>query len=825
MGNSEGINKKVIVVILIIVLLLGTIMMINIFNKSDDTTKDNNENNISNTTNTKDNKQIDINSIENTNSIEDNEATIENGNTEDGLIVVTNQFSSSEQGNKNGLIKVNVNGYKGDSYIPSNNTDNPNINKKPVTIIDNQTDKTAPNINISYSKQDTTNENIIVTLRFNEQVRDVTNGYILAEDKMSAYKEYKENTSEEVRVYDLVGNEATTKIEIKNIDKVKPQVAKVSDSIFVSKKIQTKLTIADNESGINLNGCKYKIDNKEEMKDESNYTKITDLTSLIEKTVNNDGVYYLHVISMDNAGNVRKDTIKLIVDTVMPTLHIKYSNTAITNKDVVVTITSNKEMQEVSGWKSNKTKTVFTKTYSKNVDEEVEFTDLVGRKIKAHIRINNIDKVEPVEPKLSQNVFNTRPIDNSKNIDITLTANISDNEGGSGLNLSKCKYILNQSKDTPSNFNSAATFTKQDQTLHFTIKENSTYYLHIQLVDNAGNERVTTQTIISDTLNPVVTREYNIKEHTNKNVIVTIKSNETLKGTEGWEVYDNGKTLRKEFNKNIGRTIYTFYDLGGNPVSVDVTISNIDQDKPNDSVINKNTFNTKEFDVVTRISDVGFGLNLEECKYILSSNEKANFDGAAIFKNANETLKLKVEKDGVYYLHTFLKDEVGNEKITTHKITIDSTKPELEVSYSNTQTTNENVTVTIKANEEIQAVSGWTLSSDKKQLTKTFSSNTNTNITVKDIAGNVTETKVVINNIDKTNPEVEIKYSTTSQTIDPVTVTIKANEKVQGIEGWTLSDDETTLTKVFDENDTQTVTIRDIAGNTITKSIVVANII
>lgn len=274
------------------------------------------------------------------------------------------------------------------------------------------------------------------------------------------------------------------------------------------------------------------------------------------------------------------------------------------------------------------------------------------------------------------------------------------------------------------------------------IPSNNTYN------PNINKKPVTVIDNQTDKIAPNINVSYSKQDITNKNVIVTIKSNETLKGTEGWEVYDNGKTLRKEFNKNIGRTIYTFYDLGGNPVSVDVTISNIDQDKPNDSVINKNIFNTKEFDVVTRISDIGFGLNLEECKYVLSSNEKANFDGATTFKNANETLKLKVEKDGIYYLHTFLKDEVGNEKVTTHKITIDSTKPDLEVSYSNTQITNENVTVTIKA-----------------------------------------------------------------------------NEKIQGIEGWVSSDDETTLTKVFDENDTQTVTIRDIAGNTITRSIVVANII
>ena len=821
MGNSEETKRKVIILVIIIVLLLGTIMMIKLFSK--DNKK--NENNVINTNTTNTNDLYDNTIIENTIEDEnlDTEAEI-SSESEDDLIIVTNQFSNAEENNKGGLIKVNTSGYRGDTLIATGNTNNPNLNKKPVKVVEDTSDKIAPNVTVDYSKKDMTNENVIITLRFNEPVSNITNGYTLSGDRLSAYKEYKENTSEEVKIYDLSGNEVISKIEINNIDKISPQKVQVSDTLFASHTIQTKITIADNESGINLKGCKYKIDNEEEIKDNEGYTSITDLTSLVEKTVTDDGTYYLHVISMDNAGNTKKDTIKLTVDTIMPTLNIKYSNTVITNKDVVVTITANKEMKAVTGWKSNKTNTIFTKTYTKNVDEEVEFTDLVGRTIKAHIKISDIDKTQPNEPKLSQNVFNIKPIDNSKNIDITLVATLSDNENGSGLNLSKCKYVLNQDQDAPSNFNSANTFTKTEQTLYFNIKENSTYYLHTLLVDNAGNERITSQTIISDTLNPVVTREYNIKEHTNKNVVVTIKSNETLKGTDGWEVYDEGKTLRREYNKNINRTIYTFYDLAGNPVSVDVTISNIDQEAPNDSVINANLFNTKEFNVVTKISDVGFGLNLNECKYILTSNEKANFDGALSFTNTNETLNLKVQNDGVYYLHTLLKDEVGNEKITTHKITIDSTKPELDVSYSNTQMTNENVTVTIKANEEIQAISGWNLSSDKKQLTKTFTTNTETVISIKDVAGNVSEANITIKNIDKTNPTVEVTYSTTSQTIEPVTVTVKANEKIQSIEGWTLSEDETTLTKVFDENDTQTITIRDIAGNKITQSIVVANI-
>ena len=817
MKNSEGINNKIFIVILIIVLLLGTIMAINLFNKNENE-ESNITNNISNTTDNNQNENI---LVENSVVIE-SETIPDLEDEEENLVIVTSEYSTSKHNSGKGFIKVVTSGYIGDYYEPTEKENNDtNINEP---VVEETADKTAPNVTVIYSKENITNENVVVNLKFNEKVSEINNGYILSEDGMSATKEYKENTSEEVKVYDLAKNASVAKVEIKNIDKEKPQTAKVSDIVFASKKIQTKITIEDHESGINLNGCKYKIDTEKEMKDKSNYIAITDLNSLVEKTVEEDGIYYLHVISMDNAGNTKEDTIELIVDTVMSTLNIKYSNTAITNKDVVVTITSNKEMQDIDGWKSNKDNTIFTKTYTENVDEEVEFIDTVGRKIKAKIKITNIDKKEPTEPKLSQIIFNTKPVDNSKNIDITLVATLSDNENGSGLDLSKCKYILNQNQETPTNFNSANTFTKLEQTLYFTIRENSTYYLHIQLVDYAGNEKVTTQTIISDTLNPVLTREYSLKDNTNENVVVTIKSNEVLKGTEGWEVFDNGKTLRKEFNQNIGRTIYTFYDLAGNPVSVDVTISNIDQVAPNDSEINKDLLNSLEFDIVTKISDEGFGLDLNKCKYILDTNEIANFDEATTFKNENETLNFKVETDGIYYLHTLLKDKVGNEKVTTHEITVDATKAELEVKYSNVQITNENVTVTIKSNEEIQAVSGWTLSSDKKQLTKTFTANTNSTVEIKDIAGNITECKVIIENIDKVNPKVEVIYSTTSQTIEPVEVKIKANEKIQSIEGWTLSEDGTTLTKVFDENDSQTVTIRDIAGNTITTSIVVANI-
>ena len=80
--------------------------------------------------------------------------------------------------------------------------------------------------------------------------------------------------------------------------------------------------------------------------------------------------------------------------------------------------------------------------------------------------------------------------------------------------------------------------------------------------------------------------------------------------------------------------------------------------------------------------------------------------------------------------------------------------PKLGVIYSTTNPTNQDVTVTITANKEIQSITGWTLSRDKKTLTKTYSQNTEEEITVKDLVGNETKQKVTINNIVQINADI-----------------------------------------------------------------------
>ena len=57
-------------------------------------------------------------------------------------------------------------------------------------------------------------------------------------------------------------------------------------------------------------------------------------------------------------------------------------------------------------------------------------------------------------------------------------------------------------------------------------------------------------------------------------------------------------------------------------------------------------------------------------------------------------------------------------------IAIDIVPMNLDVSYNNTNLTNKNVIVTVTSNEEIWMVDGWTISEDKKTLTKTYLENT-----------------------------------------------------------------------------------------------------
>ena len=101
------------------------------------------------------------------------------------------------------------------------------------------------------------------------------------------------------------------------------------------------------------------------------------------------------------------------------------------------------------------------------------------------------------------------------------------------------------------------------------------------------------------------------------------------------------------------------------------------------------------------------------------------------------------------------KDIAGNKGTAKAVVNyIDKELPEATVTYSTEDFINGNVIITIALSEEVREVEGFTLSENKKELTKELSANETKTITVEDLAGNKTEVTYSVTNIDKEPPRV-----------------------------------------------------------------------
>ena len=195
-----------------------------------------------------------------------------------------------------------------------------------------------------------------------------------------------------------------------------------------------------------------------------------------------------------------------------------------------------------------------------------------------------------------------------------------------------------------------------------------------------------------------------------------------------------------------------------------------------------NTNPSKKIEVKINVTDEVAGLNEQSIKY-LWCEENQNITKDQIIKGCanGETLQLK-DVTGTYYLWIYAVDKLGNETIEKKgPFKLDNIAPTANINYSTTTATNQNVKVTIKANEELQGITGWTKSSNGKELTKEYTSNTvveGENITVKDLAGNESTVNVKILNIDKEQPSLEINSEITSTTIK---VEVTASDTGSGI--------------------------------------------
>ena len=250
------------------------------------------------------------------------------------------------------------------------------------------------------------------------------------------------------------------------------------------------------------------------------------------------------------------------------------------------------------------------------------------------------------------------------------------------------------------------------------------------------------------------------------------------------KITEDGKV---QINLNeLGNKIATVKIKGGNATGSQLTIA-----KPLNPIIEYNIKEKTNQDVVATVK----------------------FDGRqANIINNDENNKYTFTKNGEFTFE--YEDEYGFAgKITATVNWIDKEPPKATVALDNSNITNQDVTVTITADEECKQIEGWTLSADKKTLTKKYSNNVNEKVTVEDTLGNKTVVDVIISNIDKTAPivtgvENNKKYNIAviPKIIDENLETVELKKGENIVTGFKSGNSIT-------ENGEYTLTAKDKAGN------------
>ena len=502
------------------------------------------------------------------------------------------------------------------------------------------------------------------------------------------------------------------------------------------------------------------------------------------------------------------------MDTTAPTVELSYE---MTEEGVKVTLTANEAIQSIDGW-TKVSDTQYQRVYAGAVDETITVYDLAGNK--AEVQLTLADKTALKEA-----------IKNFGNLE------------GSGSVYDNYVKVLNNGKallEDPE-----ATQVKVDNA----ARNIETCYYKVLVAalntkydpDTFDYSKYTTGSIIP------VQNMYGITHNRTNNNYQENEAQGNIGQMKGWyEEYlkaEAGLTLAAQDEKYIGfnpestsvddrqghfavtsqevvvvdgvkkiRLHVSFYNDGLHPIYGAELPNANGSTKFNKFSIGKNDI--KKTRVHTYNSSFGSkrSAGLQNVTYL---------DGETSYsKGFQGTFDIN---DGEQYVtFEYTKDRDSTYSPWYYNIQpMDMVDPECTVTYSNNgNPTNEDVTVTIQANEQLQPVEGWTLSDDGMSLTKTYSDNTSETVTVKDLTGNAIEVPVNVTGIDKLGPTVTVKNETTE---DGVLVTIETSEPIQTPDGWTKVSD-TKYTKLYTENTSEDIIVYDLAGNATKAHVTVSSI-
>ena len=177
-----------------------------------------------------------------------------------------------------------------------------------------------------------------------------------------------------------------------------------------------------------------------------------------------------------------------------------------------------------------------------------------------------------------------------------------------------------------------------------------------RLVDKAGNE--SKFNVIVDKTAPTATVSYsNYSEGeyvpTNKDVKVTLKSNEAIKNIDGWNKVDD-KTFTKEYSEN-GEYTVTVEDLAGNTSTVTFTVKGIDKEAPELKLNGKSSITIEAGEEYKEEGAIAID-NVDGT--VKAKIVKINYSVDGVFKG--EVDKIYITKPGLYKIVYQYTDKAGN---------------------------------------------------------------------------------------------------------------------------------------------------------------------
>lgn len=268
---------------------------------------------------------------------------------------------------------------------------------------------------------------------------------------------------------------------------------------------------------------------------------------------------------------------------------------------------------------------------------------------------------------------------------------------------------------------------------------------------------------------------------------------------------DSEYTAVTEFDKSmIGKYLitYTLNYKNGNVETKDIEIEIVDTAEP----------------IINGITNEEFAKEDVTIEIIEYSPYKVELDGVEYTGD----YPIVVEDEGEHTIK--VTEDTTEARQSIIKFTIDKTLP-LIIGIEDKKYYNDDATKVIDVTDDNLVLESVVLTKDgekvafEKGVTEISEEGTY-EITGTDLAGNsVTFTFV----IDRTAPVLDTVYTPAgTELVDTsVTVVITADEEIQVIDGWTLSEDKLTLTKEFTENKEEKLKVKDLAGNITEVEIVV----